>query len=116
MPQGNRLKTGKGGSPPGEPRVLRGVEFRLGEGEALAPLIRAEICDCLTRLKAEGQSIPAIDKNLKPLLDFVDRIAVIEKGRIVWRGSAGEFRAEPWIVDRFIRVGGVSAPAVPRVA
>ena len=56
--------------------------------EGLAPLIRAEIWDCLKRLKAEGQSILVIDKNLKALLGFVDRIAVIEKGRIVWRGSA----------------------------
>ena len=66
--------------------------------EGLAPLIRAEIWDCLKRLKAEGQSILVIDKNLKALLGFVDRIAVIEKGRIVWRGSAGEFQRRT--VDR----------------
>ena len=80
--------------------------------EGLAPLIRAEIWDCLKRLKVEGQSILVIDKNLKALLNFVDRIAVIEKGRIVWRGSAGEFRADPSIVERFLHLGGASAPAV----
>ena len=80
--------------------------------EGLAPLIRVEIWDCLKRLKAEGQSILVIDKNLKALLDFVDRIAVIEKGRIVWRGSAGEFRSEPSIVERFLHVGGAPTPAV----
>ena len=63
--------------------------------EGLAPLVRAEIWDCLKRLKAEGQSILVIDKNLKALVDLVDRFAVIEKGRIVWRGSSGRvpFRA-----------------------
>ena len=80
--------------------------------EGLAPLIRVEIWDCLKRLKGEGQSILVIDKNLKALLDFVDRIAVIEKGRIVWRGSADGFRSEPSIVERFLHVGGAPAPTV----
>jgi branched-chain amino acid transport system ATP-binding protein len=80
--------------------------------EGLAPLFRAKIWDCLKRLKAEGQSILVIDKNLQALLDFVDRIAVIEKGRIVWRGSAGAFRSEPSIVERFLHLGGAPAPAV----
>jgi branched-chain amino acid transport system ATP-binding protein len=79
--------------------------------EGLAPLIRVEIWDRLKRLSTEGQSILVIDKNLKALLGFVDRIAVIEKGRIVWRGSAGEFRSEPSIVERFLHVGGAPAPA-----
>jgi branched-chain amino acid transport system ATP-binding protein len=83
--------------------------------EGLAPLIRAEIWDCLRGLKAEGQSILVIDKNLKALLGFVDRIAVIEKGRIVWRGSAEGFRSDPSIVERFLHLGGAPAPS-PDVA
>ena len=78
--------------------------------EGLAPLIRVDILECLKRLRGEGQSILVIDKNLKALLAFVDRVAVIEKGRIVWRGS-GEFRSEASIVERFLHDGGVSAPA-----
>jgi branched-chain amino acid transport system ATP-binding protein len=84
--------------------------------EGLAPLIRQEIWDCLKRLKAEGQSILVIDKNLKALLGFVDRIAVIEKGRIVWRGSADAFRSDPSIVERFLHLGGAAAPAASKVA
>jgi branched-chain amino acid transport system ATP-binding protein len=79
--------------------------------EGLAPLVRAEIWDCLKRLKAEGLTILVIDKNLKALLDIVDRIAVIEKGRIVWRGAADEFRSQPTIAERFLHVGGAHAPA-----
>jgi branched-chain amino acid transport system ATP-binding protein len=79
--------------------------------EGLAPLIRLEIWDCLKRLKAEGQSIFVIDKNLKALLGFVDRIVVIEKGRIVWRGSADGFRSDPSIVERFLHLGGAPGPA-----
>jgi branched-chain amino acid transport system ATP-binding protein len=74
--------------------------------------VRAEIWECLTRLKAEGLTILVIDKNLKALLDIVDRVAVIEKGRIVWRGAAREFRSQPTIAERFLHVGGALAPAV----
>jgi branched-chain amino acid transport system ATP-binding protein len=78
--------------------------------EGLAPLIRGEIWACLKALKREGLSILVIDKNLKALLEFVDGVAVIEKGRIVWRGSAAAFGGDPSIVERFLRVGG-TAPA-----
>jgi branched-chain amino acid transport system ATP-binding protein len=78
--------------------------------EGLAPLIRAEIWACLKRLKAEGQSILVIDKNLKALLGFVDRIAVIEKGRIVWHGTVDGFHADPSIVERYLHVGGAPLP------
>jgi branched-chain amino acid transport system ATP-binding protein len=83
--------------------------------QGLAPLIRLEIWDCLKRLKAEGQSILVIDKNLKALLGFVDSIAVIEKGRIAWRGSAEAFCLDPSIVERFLHLGGAPAPS-PDVA
>ncbi len=76
--------------------------------EGLAPLIRAEIWACLKALKREGLSILVIDKNVKALLDFIDAVAVIEKGRIVWRGSAAAFQSDPSIVERFLRVGGAA--------
>ena len=79
--------------------------------EGLAPLVRAEIWECLKRLKAEGLTILVID-NLSGLRDTVDRIAVNENGRIVWRGAAGEFRSHRTIVERFLHVGGAVAPPV----
>jgi len=56
--------------------------------EGLAPLIRAEIWDCLSGLKQEGQSILVIDKNIKALCAIADRHYIIEKGRIVWAGDS----------------------------
>src|SRR5277367_5354310 len=73
--------------------------------EGLAPLVRAEIWACLTTLKRKGHSVLVIDKNISALLGFVDRVAVIEKGRIVWEGSAATFKAEPKIVERYLHVG-----------
>src|SRR5205814_5802769 len=58
--------------------------------EGLAPLIRAEIWQCLGRLKAAGQSILVIDKNVEALLRIVDRHYLLERGKVVWAGSSRE--------------------------
>ena len=79
--------------------------------EGLAPLIRAEIWACLERLKADGESILVIDKNIGALLRIADRHVVLEKGRVVWRGSSAEFRANPAMADRHLHVGG-SGPSL----
>ena len=56
--------------------------------EGLAPLIRAEIWQCLTRLKHDGQSILVIDKNVEALIRIADRHYLIERGRVVWTGTS----------------------------
>jgi branched-chain amino acid transport system ATP-binding protein len=72
--------------------------------EGLAPLIRAEIWDCLGRLKDEGQSILIIDKTLDALLRLAQRHAVIEKGRVVWSGTSDELMAAEGIRERYLSV------------
>ena len=56
--------------------------------EGLAPVIRAEIWRCIEALKAEGESILLIDKNINVLKRLADRHYIIEKGRIVWSGDS----------------------------
>jgi branched-chain amino acid transport system ATP-binding protein len=56
--------------------------------EGLAPMVRDEIWDCLTRLKALGYSILLIDKNLDNLLELADRHYILEKGKDVWTGTS----------------------------
>jgi branched-chain amino acid transport system ATP-binding protein len=72
--------------------------------EGLAPLIRAEIWECLKRLKSERQSILVIDKNVDALTGFADRHVVIEKGRVAWSGSSVELAADASVKDRFLHV------------
>jgi branched-chain amino acid transport system ATP-binding protein len=72
--------------------------------EGLAPLIRNEIWACLKRLKAEGQSILVIDKNVDALTTFADRHVIVEKGRAVWTGSSRELAADATLKDRFLHV------------
>jgi len=72
--------------------------------EGLAPLIRAEIWRCLARLKAEGQSILVIDKNIEALTKVADRHVIIERGRVVWTGPSPDLKAAPEIQHRYLGV------------
>jgi branched-chain amino acid transport system ATP-binding protein len=72
--------------------------------EGLAPLIRAEIWQCLTRLKAAGQSILVIDKNVAALIRIADRHYLIERGKVVWTGTSPELAAAPQVQHRYLGV------------
>jgi branched-chain amino acid transport system ATP-binding protein len=72
--------------------------------EGLAPLIRAEIWQCLTQLKAAGQSILVIDKNVEALIRIADRHYLIERGKVVWAGSSTQLAAAPAIQHRYLGV------------
>lgn len=72
--------------------------------EGLAPLIREEIWSCLRHLKAEGEAILIIDKNVDALARFADRHVVIEKGRVVWTGTTPDLIATPDVKTRFLHV------------
>jgi branched-chain amino acid transport system ATP-binding protein len=72
--------------------------------EGLAPLIRLEIWDCLRRLKAGGEAILVIDKNVDALASFADRHVILEKGRVVWTGTSTELTADPVLKDRYLHV------------
>lgn len=72
--------------------------------EGLAPLIRAEIWRCLASLKRSGLSVLVIDKNVGALLRVADRHFLIERGRVVWKGSSHELAAAPDIQHRYLGV------------
>ncbi len=72
--------------------------------EGLAPLVREEIWRCLARLRAEGQAILLIDKNVRRLLELADRHVIVEKGRCVWQGTGAELRERPGLVERHLGV------------
>jgi len=72
--------------------------------EGLAPLIRREIWDRLAALKAEGEAILIIDKNIAALSKIADRHVVLEKGSVVWRGTAADLAATPDAINRFLHI------------
>ena len=72
--------------------------------EGLAPLVREEIWTCLSMLKARGQSILVIDKNVEHLTRICDRHTIIERGRTVWSGSSEQLMAEPELQHRYLGI------------
>jgi branched-chain amino acid transport system ATP-binding protein len=72
--------------------------------EGLAPLIRDEIWRCLALLRAAGQAILVIDKNLDALTRIADRHYVIERGRVVWSGSSRALADAPDVQHRYLGI------------
>ncbi|MBS0532189.1 MAG: ABC transporter ATP-binding protein [Proteobacteria bacterium] len=72
--------------------------------EGLAPLIRDEIWNCLSLLKARGQSVLVIDKNVENLTRIADRHYIIERGRVVWSGTSQELIAVPDLQHRYLGI------------
>ena len=72
--------------------------------EGLAPRIRAEIWRVLAALKAAGQAILLVDKNIAPLLRLADRHYILERGRTVWSGGSAELAAAPELQHRYLGI------------
>jgi len=72
--------------------------------EGLAPLIRAEIWNCLASLRAAGQTLLVIDKYVERLIALADRHSIVEKGRIVWQGSSAELAADHGLWHRYLGI------------
>jgi branched-chain amino acid transport system ATP-binding protein len=72
--------------------------------EGLAPLIRAEIWNCLARLKAEGQAVLLVDKHIDALKRIADRHVIIEKGEVVWTGTSAALAADSGVRKRYLQV------------
>ena len=72
--------------------------------EGLAPLIRDEIWRCLESLRAAGQAILVIDKNVDALTRIANRHTIIERGRVVWSGSSVDLKNSADIQHRYLGV------------
>jgi branched-chain amino acid transport system ATP-binding protein len=70
----------------GNPRVLLLDE----PSEGLAPLIVAEVGRTIRHLKEEGQSIVLVEQNLQLALEVADQAVILNTGRCVFAGPAGD--------------------------
>lgn len=84
----------------GNPRVLLLDE----PSEGLAPLIVAEVGRAMIRLKEEGQSIVLVEQNRKLALDIADRAVVLNTGRCVFSGEAGELAINEEVVAQHLGI------------
>jgi len=70
--------------------------------EGLAPLVREEIWNVLAELRNAGHAMIVIDKYVQRLTTIADRAVVIEKGRVVWRGTAAELDSDESVSARYL--------------
>jgi branched-chain amino acid transport system ATP-binding protein len=72
--------------------------------EGLAPLIREGIWQTLAKLKAHGESILVVDKNVEALTRIADRHYIIEKGKVAWTGTSHALRSDRQLQHRYLGV------------
>ena len=84
------------------PRILLLDEPSLG----LAPLVVREIVQALARLRREeGLTVVLVEQNVKAAMAIADRVCVMERGRIVLRGTPSELLAHPGIKSAYLGKG-----------
>ena len=71
-------------------------------GEGLAPLIVRALADALRALKASGTTLLIAEQNLRFTAGLADHAAVIERGRIVWRGDSGVLENDRGLRERYL--------------
>ena len=57
---------------------------------ATTPLIVAEVGRTIQRLKEDGQSIVLVEQNIQLALDVADQAVILNTGRCVFAGTAGD--------------------------
>ena len=79
--------------------------------EGLAPRTKQTIWDCVATLRSLKQAILIIDRDMGKLGRLADRQYILEKGKVVWSGSAANFRAQSQDLERFLKVSTPGAGA-----
>jgi branched-chain amino acid transport system ATP-binding protein len=72
--------------------------------EGLMPLLVKLISETVQSINKRGTAILLVEQNLKTLKDICDRIYIMEKGAVVYEGSAEELEAAPDIQERYLSV------------
>ena len=81
-----------------EPRLLLIDEVSLG----LMPKI-VDICyDALAELRRSGITIVLVEQSLERVLGLVDRVCVLETGKVAWAGTAADARGNPDIIKAYM--------------
>lgn len=72
--------------------------------EGLAPLFVARVREILQEMRREGIGVLLVEQNLPLALTVGDRIYVLNKGRVVFDGTADQLRADPAVRHQYLGV------------
>jgi len=100
---GERQMLGIGRSLMMGPRALLLDEPSIG----LAPMLVTQVLQSLRALAQTGLAILLVEQNVRAALQVVDRLLLLERGRLVLQGPAAEVGADPRIAQAYL--GGHAA-------
>jgi branched-chain amino acid transport system ATP-binding protein len=72
--------------------------------EGLAPIIVHALMDACRELAEAGQTIVLVEQNLAATLALAQRVYIINNGHIAHEGPAGELKARPELLQRYLGV------------
>jgi branched-chain amino acid transport system ATP-binding protein len=72
--------------------------------EGLAPVIVQDLMKACRDLATAGQTIVLVEQNLAATLALAQRVYIINNGHVAHEGSAGELRAQPAILQKYLGV------------
>ena len=84
-----------------QPELMMIDELSLG----LAPVVVEEIAERLPDIAASGTSILLVEQDVDTALTVAERAYVLETGRIVLSGKAGELLADPRVQESYLGIG-----------
>ena len=80
------------------PRALMLDEPSIG----LAPRLVSAVLQTMRTLAASGLSILLVEQNVRAAIDVVDRLVLLERGKIVAQGPASAMRDDPRIAQAYL--------------
>jgi branched-chain amino acid transport system ATP-binding protein len=95
---GERQMLGIGRSLMMGPRALLLDEPSIG----LAPMLVTQVLQSLRALASAGLAVLLVEQNVRAALQVVDRLLLLERGRLVLQGPAAEVGADPRIAQAYL--------------
>jgi len=83
------------------PRVLMLDEPSIG----LAPRLVSAVLATMRTLASSGLAILLVEQNVRAAIEVVDRLVLLERGRVVVEGTAAEMRDDPRIAQAYLGGG-----------
>jgi branched-chain amino acid transport system ATP-binding protein len=80
------------------PRALLLDEPSIG----LAPRLVSTVLQTVRSLAAAGLSVLLVEQNVRAALEVVDRIVLLERGRVVAEGPTAQLRDDPRIIEAYL--------------
>lgn len=68
----------------------------------LAPMLVAQVLQTMRTLAASGLSILLVEQNVRAAIDVVDRLVLLDRGRVVMEGPAAEMGNDPRIAQAYL--------------